>query len=115
MGVVDQMLNPERSFDAAMSAVELKLAQSENHEGVWASLDATQRALVRMLANNPSLKPFGASNLVLLRKAIGVDSLKTTHIQRAMANLKSIVVKTPRDIYEFENEAFALWVRTLAD
>jgi hypothetical protein len=115
MGIVDMVLNPARSIDEAMALVEAKLAHTENHEGVWAGLDATQKALVRLLAKDPTLKPFSKATLMALRKIIGVDSLKTTHVQRTMSNLESIVVKSARDTYEFENEAFARWVRTLSD
>ncbi len=86
-----------------------------NHEGAWAALDATEKALVRMLADDASLKPFSRDVLGRLRDSIGVDTLAVTHVQRAMSKLSNIVVKSPRDTYEFENEAFAQWVRNLAE
>ncbi len=115
MGIVDMVLNPLHSINDAMAAVEEKLAHTENHAGVWAALDATQKTLVRMLAKDPALKPFSQATLAQLRKIIGVDALKITHIQRAMSNLESIVIKSPRDTYEFENTAFAHWVATLSE
>lgn len=115
MAIVDMVLNPTLALEEAIAKVEEKLARTENHEGVWSALDATQKALVYMLAKEPSLKPFSNATLTKLRKIIGIDSLKTTHIQRAMSSLSTIVVKSPRDTYEFENEAFAQWVRTLAE
>ncbi len=115
VGVVNMVLDPSLKLDEAMQAVADRLARTENHEGAWAALDATQKALVRMLAQDPSLKPFSAAVLAKLRKEIGVDTLQVTHVQRAMAKLSDVVVKSPRDTYEFENEAFARWIRTLAD
>lgn len=115
VAVVNMVLTPTLSLNDAMRMVAEKLAQSENHEGAWAALDATQKALVRMLAEDPTLKPFSRAVVERLRKSIGVDTLSATHVQRAMSKLESIVVKSPRDTYEFENEAFAQWVRTLAD
>jgi len=115
MAIVDMVLNPSRSVDDAMATVNDKLAHSDNHEGAWSALDATQKALVRMLANDALLQPFSKATLSELRQIIGIDSLKTTHIQRAMSNLENIVVKSPRNTYEFENEAFAHWVRRLSD
>ncbi len=115
VGIVDMVLNPSLRLDGAMMAIEEKLARTENHEGAWAALDQTQKALVRMIAENPSLKPFSKAVVVKLRKIIGIESLEATHIQRAMTKLSSIVVKSPRDTYEFENEAFGQWVRTLAE
>jgi hypothetical protein len=115
VGIVYMVLNPTVTLEDAMKAVADKLAHTENHEGAWAALDATQKALVRMLAQNPSLKPFSKVVVLKLRTIIGVESLEVTHVQRAMSKLTNVVFKSPRDTYEFENEAFAQWVRTLAD
>lgn len=68
-----------------------------------------------MLAQDSSLKPFSKAVVVKLRAIIGIESLEVTHVQRAMTKLATVVFKSPRDTYEFENEAFAQWVRTLAD
>jgi len=115
VGIVDMVLNPSVTLEAAMQLVTEKLALTENHEGAWAALDATQKALVRMLAQNPSLKPFSKDVISKLRTIIGVESLEVTHVQRAMTKLANVVFKSPRDTWEFENEAFAQWVRTLAE
>jgi len=115
VGIVDMVLNPSATLEGAMLIVEKKLSLTENHEGAWAALDATQKALVRMLSQNPSLKPFSKDVVLRLRIIIGVESLEVTHVQRAMTKLANVVFKSPRDTYEFENEAFAQWVRTLAD
>ena len=115
VGIVDMVLNPSVMLEDAMRKVAAKLALTENHEGAWAALDATQKALVRMLAQDPTLKPFSKAVVSKLRIIIGVESLEVTHVQRAMTKLANVVFKSPRDTYEFENEAFAQWVRTLAD
>ncbi len=115
VGIVDMVLNPTLTIEEVMKAVADKIAHTENHEGAWAALDATQKALVRMLAQDPSLKPFSKAVVLNLRKIIGVESLEATHVQRAMSKLNNVVFKSPRDTYEFENEAFAQWVRTLAE
>jgi hypothetical protein len=115
IGIVDMVLNPSVTLEEAMQKVAAKLVLTENHEGAWAALDATQKALVRMLAQDPTLKPFSKAVIASLRNIIGVESLEVTHVQRAMTKLANVVFKSPRDTYEFENEAFAQWVRTLAD
>ena len=115
VGIVDMVLNPSVTLENAMQIVAEKLAMTENHEGAWAALDATQKALVRMLAQDPSLKPFSKAVVSRLRSIIGIESLEVTHVQRAMTKLTNVVFKSPRDTYEFENEAFVQWVRTLAD
>ncbi len=68
-----------------------------------------------MIAEDSSLKPFSKAVVLKLRTIIGVESLEVTHVQRAMSKLSNVVFKSPRDTYEFENEAFAQWVRTLAE
>lgn len=115
IGMVDMVLNPMVTLNEAMQRVADKLILTENHEGAWAALDATQKALVRMLAHDPSLKPFSRVVVVKLREMIGIESLEITHIQRAMIKLSDVVFKSSRDTYEFENEAFAQWIRTLAE
>lgn len=115
IGIVDMVLNPSVTLEDAMQSVGEKLAHTENHEGTWAALDETQKSLVRMLAQDSSLKPFSKAVVLKLRSIIGIESLEVTHVQRAMSKLANVVVKSPRDTYEFENEAFAQWVRTLAD
>ena len=102
-------------LEDAMQKVAAKLLLTENHEGAWAALDATQKALVLMLAQNPTLKPFSKAVILKLRTIIGIESLEVTHVQRAMTKLSSVVFKSPRDTYEFKNEAFAQWVRRLAE
>ncbi len=115
IGIVDMVLNPSVTLNEAMQAIASKQALTENHEGVWVALDAVQKALVKMLANDPSLKPFSKGCILKLRSVIGVESLEVTHVQRAMTKLSNIVFKSARDIYEFENEAFAQWVKTFAE
>lgn len=115
VGVVQMVLNPRLMLADAMAAVADNLARTENHEGVWARFDALQKALVKMLADDPTLKPFSKPVLLKLRGAVGVETLAATHVQRAMQKLSGVVVKSPRDTYEFENGAFAEWVRTLSE
>jgi len=45
-----------------------------------------------MLARDTSLKPFSNATLTELRKIIGIDWLKVTHIQRPMSNLENVVL-----------------------
>ena len=40
---------------------------------------------------------------------------EVTYVQRAMSKLSNVVFKSPRDTYEFANEAFTQWARTLAE
>ncbi|MEI6096233.1 MAG: hypothetical protein WCR08_12370, partial [Gammaproteobacteria bacterium] len=55
IGILDMVLNPSVTLNEAMQAIASKQALTENHEGVWVALDAVQKALVKMLANDPSI------------------------------------------------------------
>lgn len=115
--VLALMMSPVLTFPEAISMQQEKLARGENHEGAWNSLDAIERVLVRMLTDDPSMKPFAKATLVKIRKRVGIEDLQATHIQKALARLaeKTVVAKSPRDVYEFENESFADWVRNIVD
>jgi hypothetical protein len=115
--VLALMMSPTLTFADAIAMQQEKLARTENHEGTWNSLDATERVLVRMFADDPSMKPFAKATLVKIRKRVGIEDLQATHVQKAIGRLsdKTVVAKSPRDVYEFENESFADWVRNIVD
>lgn len=115
--VLALMMNPALTISEAIEMQQRKLARTENHEGTWNSLDATERALVRMFSDDPSTKPFAKASLVKIRKRVGIEDLQATHIQKALGRLaeKTVVARSPRDVYEFENESFADWVRNIVD
>jgi hypothetical protein len=116
-GIMSMVLSPSLTLEQAMQMIREELLRSENHEGTWATLDATRKELVKMLARNPMTKPFSREVLAELRRLLGIDTLKHTHVQRAMTRLAEagIVFKVAGGTYEFENTAFLQWVRTLAD
>lgn len=73
VGIVDMILNPSITLEDAMKMVIDKVAHTENHEGALAALDATQKVLVRMIAQDPSLKPFSKAVVLNLRVIIGKE------------------------------------------
>jgi hypothetical protein len=115
--VLALMMSPALTFPEAIAMQQEKRARTENHEGTWNALDGTERVLVRMFADNPSMKPFAKATVIEVRKRVGIEDLQATHIQKALGRLaeKTVVTKSPRDVYEFENESFADWVRNIVD
>jgi hypothetical protein len=115
--VLALMMSPALAFPDAIAMQQEKLARRENHEGTWNSLDATERVLVRMFADDSSVKPFAKATLARIRKRVGIEDLQATHVQKALGRLaeKTVVAKSPRDVYEFENDSFADWVRNIVD
>jgi hypothetical protein len=111
------LITPSLAFSDALKQVQDELLRSENHEGTWARLDASQKTLVRLLATNPSLKPFSADVIAELRQKIGIDAIQKSHVQRAITKLTDagIVLKTADGLYEFENPSFKEWLRTVME
>jgi hypothetical protein len=67
--------------------VQAERLRDENHDAAWASLDSAQKNLVRMLAANPSLRPYSADVIASLRSRMGIDTIQKTPVQRAMSRL----------------------------
>jgi len=110
--VWSMVLDPNLTLEAAQQREAQRQASSEAHDGVWLSLDALQQLLVRRIAVDPNFKPFSRAALEELGIALGVDTLKATNVQRALRTLarNTVVARTPRGTWEFEDENFRTWV-----
>ncbi len=109
-------MDPELTLERACELEQAEQDKEENHEGTWASLDAMQRQLVLLFANDPLAKPFSKAGLTRLSKELGVLSLEATSVQYALRGLahKNVVWKSARGVYTFESVAFERWAKTLA-
>ena len=83
--VVALMVDPSTTLAKACEVEHTDQDKVENHEGAWSSLDAVQKQLVKLLADDATAKPFS----------------------------KSVLTKSPRGNYVFESDAFERWVKTL--
>jgi hypothetical protein len=115
IGIATMALDPSLTLTAAVQAVRAKALDSDNYQQSWHGLNALQRALVRMLADDAMLKPFSQEVVSKLRTLVGVEHLAVTHVQRAMRGIASIVNRSGSDRFEFEDPAFAEWVRLLEE
>lgn len=113
IAIATMALDPDLSLAAAIRNVRSKALDSDNYRQSWLRLNALQRALVRLLADDAMLKPFSRDVLLQLREAVGVEHLAVTHVQRAMRGIANIVNRSGSDRFEFEDPAFAEWVRLL--
>jgi len=115
--VVTLLMDPAQTLEQACARERAEQDKAENHEGTWAALDPLQRQLVLLFAENPNAKPFAKATLVTLGKKLGITSLDTTSVQYALRRLaeRNIVAKSPRNLYEFESDAFERWVKTVAE
>jgi hypothetical protein len=114
--VVAVLMDPSMTLERACELERAEQNKAENHEGTWTTLDALQKQLVRLLAEDPAAKPFSKTVLTRFSKALGLPALDATSVQFALRKLseKSIVSKSARGAYVFESDAFGRWVRTLA-
>jgi hypothetical protein len=115
--VVAMVLHPTLSLEDATQQEALRLGSTEAHASTWAALDSLQQELVRRFAENPAFKPFSSVNRAALAARMGIPELKNTTVQKALGALgkKTVLNKTPADTWEFENENFRDWVKTLQD
>nr|WP_314629799.1 hypothetical protein [uncultured Noviherbaspirillum sp.] len=111
------LITPDLAFSDAFAHVQDELLRDENHDEAWVGLDSAQKTLVRMLAANPSLKPYSADVIADFRTRMGIDTIQKTHVQRALSRLvdAGIVSKDGGTSYTFENPAFQEWLLTAAD
>lgn len=114
--VVATMMSPELPFSLACMQQRAEQERAENHEGTWSSIDALQRCLIKLFADNPAERPFSKPILTKLAKALGVASLEPPAVQFAMRKLggNNIGAKNPQNIFIFESAPFENWVKTLA-
>ncbi len=115
--VVAMLMDPALALRTVCARERAEQDKGENHEGTWSGLDPLQRQLVVLLAADPRAKPFAKSTVASLGRSLGVKSLDTASVQYALRKLagKNVVARSPRNVFEFESEAFARWVRTLAE
>ena len=113
--VVALMLDPSTTLAKACQAERTDQDKAENHEGTWSSLDAVQKQLVKLLADDATAKPFSKSVMTMIATQVGVATLDTSTIQFALRKLgeKTVLTKSPRGNYVFESDAFERWVKTL--
>lgn len=114
--VVAVLMDPSLTLERACELERAEQNKAENHEGTWSALDALQKQLVQLLANDPAAKPFSKTVLARLGKSLGLPVLDATSVQFALRKLseKNVVTKSARGAYVFESDAFERWVRTLA-
>lgn len=115
--VVTMLMDPGLSAKQACANELAAHERAENHEGTWQALDALQRQLVLLIADDPQAKPFAKATLSTLALRLGVSQLDAPSIQYALRRLaeKNIVAKSARGVFEFESDGFERWVKTLAE
>ena len=99
--VVAVLMDPSLTLERACELERAEQNKAENHEGTWSALDALQKQLVLLLAEDPAAKPFSKTVLARLSKSLGLPVLDATSVQFALRKLseKNVVSKSARGSY----------------
>lgn len=105
--------NPEQGSDYALNLTKSKVFNDESFKRQWDSLLAADQVILSMLANGVS-DLHGKMAMQQLGMELGIgDSINKNTTHNALRRLmdKNIVTKLEHGIYQFEDEAFADWVK----
>ncbi len=109
--VMHMLASPGITLEDAAAAADRASENKDDYEGTWKSLTAIQRELLKLSVQD-DFKPFGAETVESIRVALGLDKMARTNVQRAMSGLqeRSILAKSPRGVYEFDDHLFKRWM-----
>ncbi|MCW8400476.1 hypothetical protein OQJ26_16980 [Legionella sp. PATHC038] len=108
--------NPEEGSAAALAATKSRVFSDDNFKRQWETLLPADKIVMSMIANGIS-DLHGKLALQKLGEALGIDSVNknTTHNALRRLSNKNLITKIDFGTYQFEDEAFADWVKHLAD
>ncbi len=108
------LINPLDGEAAALETTKNKVFSDQNFKKQWSSLLAADRVILAMIANDVN-DLHGKMALQRLSAELGIElndvnKNTTQNALRRLAN-KNIVTKMDYGVYQFEDEAFADWVK----
>lgn len=111
--VVAMLMEPSLGLEEACARQMEEDARLENHETTWASLEPLQRELVKLCRFEPHVLPFAKTTRKTLAALVGKKELAASTVQHALNALaqRNVLSKSSRGTYEFDNPAFAHWLR----
>lgn len=110
------LTNPEEGSPSALEFTKNKVFSGENFKRQWDALLPADKVVLQMIANGVN-DLHGKTSMQKLSEALGIDSISknTTHNSlRRLAN-KNLITKIDFGLYQFEDEAFADWVKHLVE
>lgn len=105
--------NPQNGSSAALESTKISVFSDENFKNQWESLLAADQVILSMLANEVT-DLHGKQAMQRLGRELGIgDSVDKNTSQNALRRLtsKNIITKIDHGVYQFEDEAFADWVK----
>ncbi len=107
------IINPQQGHLEALTATKLQVFSGEGFKRQWEALLPADQVILSMIANNVS-DLYGKSTMHRLGKELGIgDSVSKNTIHNSLRRLssKNILTKIEYGTYQFEDEAFADWVK----
>jgi hypothetical protein len=107
------LLYPEAGSQEALDVTKKKVYSDQNFNQLWESLLATDRVLLSIIAAGKT-DIYGQAVHTRLANQLGLaEGTRKTTIQNSLRRLanKHIITKLDYGIYQFEDEAFADWVK----
>lgn len=106
------LVNP---LDGSISALQKTQEKVFNHRGFknqWEILLPTDQAILVLIAEGKQ-DIYGKQNMLLLEERLGISPIFKNTIQNAIQRLsqKNILTRLDYGKYQFEDEAFADWVK----
>lgn len=111
--VVAMLMDPTLGMAQACKREREAAARKENYAAQWSALDPLQQQLVMLALHEPAMSPFAKATLGPLARAVGMKTLTPSRLQHAFKVLaeRSILVKTARGVYAFDDPTFERWLR----
>ncbi|MSP52922.1 MAG: hypothetical protein EXR81_01550 [Gammaproteobacteria bacterium] len=107
------LMHPSEGAEAALTITKNKVFSDHSFKRQWDALLAADKVILSMISNG-IVDLHGKTSLQKLAMTLGIEdgvNKNTTHnALRRLAN-KSIITKMQHGIYQFEDEAFADWVK----
>jgi hypothetical protein len=105
--------NPEKGSVFALERTKEKVFSDENFKRQWDALLAADQVILSMIANG-DVDLHGKLAMLRLGEALGIgSSVNKSTIHNSLRRLsdKNIITKIEYGVYQFEDEAFADWVK----
>src|SRR5690606_38162799 len=107
------LTHPLDGSDAALDVVKQQVFNDEGFERQWADLLPADQIVLELIVNGGQ-DLFGSETRAQIGKALGIDEpVKKSTPQNALTRLmnKNLITRFDTGKYQFEDEAFADWVR----
>lgn len=111
--IEEYIINPQQGSAVALRATKEKVFNDNNFTKQWDLLLAADQIILIMIANGVS-DLYGKSSVERLGKKLGIsEGVNKNTISNALQrlNAKNILTKMDYGLYQFEDEAFADWIR----